>query len=363
MFYQIIAWGAVISMVLGGIDYLLGGRFGLGAEFEKGILSAGRLLMCMTGFLVLVPVIAQVLSPLVVPAFRAVKLDPSMLAGLLFANDSGGAALAMEMADDPDMGMFSGLIVGAMMGTTVMFFIPLTILNTSPDQREPAIYGMLAGIITIPVGCLAGGLAAGFSGGAVVYNTIPVLIIAVFLALMLLFCRNGIVKALSLFGNGILVLSTAGLVISSAQRLTGVCILPGMGPLDEVFSIVGNICIFLAGIFPMLHILQKMFSDPLHRAGDRIGINSASVAGFLLALANGIPVCELLKDMDDKGRMVNVAFLVSVSCVFGDHLAYTRQVAPAMCSAVMLGKLAGGISAAVLAMLLAPRLLNHSTSK
>lgn len=159
MINQVITGATVFFLVLGGIDYLLGNRFGLGAEFEKGISASGRLLLAMTGFLVLAPVIAKVLSPVVVPAFRAIGADPSLFAGILFAGDSGGAVLAIEMADDPNMGLFNGLIVGSMLGATVMFNIPLCIANIPSRQRPAAVYGLLAGIITIPLGCLAGGLA------------------------------------------------------------------------------------------------------------------------------------------------------------------------------------------------------------
>ena len=90
---------------------------------------------------------------------------------------------------------------------------------------------------------------------------------------------------------------------------------------------------------------------------DEVGGVIGYVSGLLLALANGIPVMSMLGEMDSRGRMLNTAFLVCVSCVFGDHLAYTSQVAPELAGAVIIGKLAGGLSALLLALYLAPRLL------
>ena len=358
MINQVITGATVFFLVLGGIDYLLGNRFGLGAEFEKGISASGRLLLVMTGFLVLAPVIAKVLSPVVVPAFRAIGADPSLFAGILFAGDSGGAVLAIEMADDPNMGLFNGLIVGSMLGATVMFNIPLCIANIPSRQRPAAVYGLLAGIITIPLGCLAGGLAAGFEFRKLILNTVPILAIAAVLAIMLVVCRDAVVKFLTLFGQAFLALSIIGLVISSFQALTSIQILEGMASLDEAFAIIGNICIFLAGIFPLLAVLRKVLAKPLEIIGTKLSINDTAVSAFLLALANGIPVVAILKDMDDKGCMLNVAFLVSASCVLGDHLAYTTQVAPSLCNALIIGKLVGGIAAILLALLLAPHLLS-----
>ena len=352
---------ASVFLVLGGMDYILHNRFGLGSEFEKGILAAGRLLLCMAGFIVLAPVIAAFLSPVISPLFRAAGWDPSVFAGLVFANDSGGAVLALEMADDPQMGRYSGLIIGAMMGTTIMFIIPLSIANTHGAKREAAMYGLLAGIITIPPGCLVGGICAGFSLKQVAWNTVPVAIIALMLVLALIFFRRGVVAALSRLGEWILVLSAAGLLIAGFQELNGIELVPGMGKLDEVYGIVGNICVFLAGIFPLLAVIRRILTRPLAGLGRILKVNESSLTGFLLAFANGIPVCSMLEEMDDKGRMINVAFLVSASCLLGDHLAYTGQADPAMCVPVLAGKLVSGLLAVLLSLVLAPRLLPQAT--
>jgi ethanolamine transporter len=49
---------------------------------------------------------------------------------------------------------------------------------------------------------------------------------------------------------------------------------------------------------------------------------------------------------------VNVAFAVSAAFVFGDHLGVTAGFAPEMLPAMIIGKLAGGVSAVALALLL-----------
>ena len=206
---------------------------------------------------------------------------------------------------------------------------------------------------------MAFGLELGFELNTVLWNMIPVLLISGVLALMLILCRELIVRLLTMLGNGILALGAGGLSVIAVQELTGVIILDGMTSLDEIFIIIGNICIFLAGIFPLLKVIQKVFGRILHLVGERLAINRNSVSGFLLALANGISVFSLLAEMDDKGRMLNVAFLVSGSCLLGDHLAYAAQVDPDICGPMLVGKLIGGLSAVLLALWLAPRLLDR----
>ncbi len=360
---RIISIVTIVFFTLGALDYLLKGRFGLGKEFERGFQAAGDLMLYMAGCIVLAPAAAQIFAPVVSPFFRAFGIDPSVFAGLIFANDSGGAVLALKMADQAEFGLFHGLIVGAVMGTSVMFIIPISIANTDAKQHPAVISGLLCGIITAPVCCLAGGLAQGLSLAGLLLNTAPVLVISGLLALALIFCHFAIIRVLTLFGKGVLAVSIIGLSLAAIQRLSGITLIPGMGSLDEVFSIVGGICIFLSGAFPLLSVLQRVLSHPLQTVGERLNINQTAVSGLLLALANGIPVMVMLKDMDERGCMINTAFLVSVSCVFGDHLAYTLQTVPDMCGPVIIGKLAGGISALLLALLLSGKLLSVKGEK
>ena len=60
----------------------------------------------------------------------------------------------------------------------------------------------------------------------------------------------------------------------------------------------------------------------------------------------------MVKDMDDRGKVGNIAFAVSAAFVFGDHLGYTAGFAPQMLPGMIVGKLAGGVSAVALALLL-----------
>ena len=122
---EIIVYLMAVFLVLGAADRILGGRFGLGEKFEEGILAMGSLALAMIGILCLAPVLSDVLRPVVVPVYQFLGADPAMFAGTILANDMGGAALARELALTPEAGAFGGLIVGAMLGPTVVFTIPV----------------------------------------------------------------------------------------------------------------------------------------------------------------------------------------------------------------------------------------------
>ena len=134
------------------------------------------------------------------------------------------------------------------------------------------------------------------------------------------------------------------------EELTGYAILPGMAPISEGFATVGTIAIILAGAFPLVFVLTKLLRRPLMAVGRRLGINDAAAAGLIASLANSIATFGLVKDMNERGKVVNIAFAVSAAFVFGDHLGFTAGFAPEMLVPMILGKLTGGISAVMLAL-------------
>ena len=160
---EIILWLMAIFMVLGALDRIFGSRLGLGKQFEEGILAIGALALSMLGILSLAPVLAKLLRPVLVPIYGFLGADPAMFAGTILANDMGGAPLAFALARSTQAAQFGGLIVGAMLGATVVFTIPVALGIIQPDDRPALAKGVLAGVVTIPVGAFVGGLVAGKS--------------------------------------------------------------------------------------------------------------------------------------------------------------------------------------------------------
>ena len=350
--YEIIIWIMAIFALLGGIDRILGNRFGLGAHFEEGILAMGSLALAMVGIISLAPVLSGVLTPVVAPVFTFLGADPAMFAGTLLACDIGGGSLALEMADSREAAMLGGVITGSMLGATIVFSIPVALGILQPEDRPALAKGVLCGIVTIPVGILVGGLTAGFPVGMVLRNLIPIVLIAALIVLGLWKAENALIRGFTLFGKGVTALITLGLILAIIEALTGVVILPGMAPISEGFEIVGGIAIVLAGAFPLVFLVTRLLQKPLMKAGKLLGINETAAAGLIASLANSIATFGLVKDMDPRGKIVNLAFAVSAAFVFGDHLGFTAGFAPDMLLPMILGKLAGGISAIAVAMLL-----------
>ena len=336
--------------VLGAIDRIFGNRWGLGQEFENGILAMGSLALAMVGIVSLAPVLAAVLKPVVVPVYAFLGADPAMFAGTILANDMGGGALAAEMTDDPQAALLGGVLTGAMLGATIVFTIPVAMGILEEKDRPAMAKGILCGIVTIPLGVLVGGLAAGFPVGMVLRNLVPIVLIAVLIALGLWRAERAMVKGFEVFGKCVVIVVTVGLAAAIVEELTGFVIIPGMAPISEGFATVGTIAIVLAGAFPLVFVITKLLRKPLMAMGKRLGINDAAAAGLIASLANSIAAFGMVKDMNQRGKVINIAFAVSAAFVFGDHLGFTAGFAPEMIGPMIVGKLVGGISAVAVAM-------------
>ena len=345
----VIALMAVFA-VLGAVDRLLGNPFGLGKEFEEGIQAMGSLAMAMLGIITLAPVLAAVLKPIVVPVFGLLGADPAMFAGTILACDMGGGALAAEMTSDPEAALLGGVLTGSMLGATIVFTIPVAMGILREEDRPVMAKGILCGIVTIPIGVLAGGLTAGFAIGMVLRNLIPIVLIGGLIAFGLWKAEKAMIKGFAVFGKIVVAVVTVGLAAAIVEELTGFVLIPGMAPISEGFATVGSIAIVLAGAFPLVYVITKVLKKPLMKLGKLLGINDVAAAGLIASLANSIATFGMVKDMNPRGKVVNIAFAVSAAFVFGDHLGFTAGFAPEMLMPVIVGKLAGGISAVAVAL-------------
>ena len=238
--------------------------------------------------------------------------------------------------------------MGSMLGPTIVFTIPVGLGIIRAEDRRYLATGVLAGVITIPIGSFVGGLVAGFSVGMVVRNLIPIVIFAVLIALGLWRIPNGMVKGFQVFGRIIVIIITIGLAAAIIQKLTPLTLIPGMNPIEDGVLIVGDIAVVLAGAFPLVYVITKVFKKPLMKLGHVLGMNDVSAAGMVATLANNIPMFQMMHDMDRRGK----AFAVSAAFVFGDHLGFTAGFDATMIFPMIVGKLISGITAVAVAMLI-----------
>ena len=79
---------------------------------------------------------------------------------------------------------------------------------------------------------------------------------------------------------------------------------------------------------------------------------------MLIGLVSVIPALSMYKDMDEKGKVVNSAFLVSGASLLAAHMGFVVSTEPDMLGALLGGKLSGALAAAGLAVWMERKIKN-----
>ncbi len=354
-----IEWIFIVFAVLGALDKMLGNRFRLGDKFDNGIMTAGPLLISMSGMIVLAPVLSQGLREVFQPVLSLLHMDMSVLSAF-FPVDAGGASMAYELSDNEAVRGYNGIVVSSMFGATFSMVIPLALQMVKKHYHEDVLIGFLCGFATIPGGCIVAGLMLGIPIGEILLNTLIIILFSLVICLGLWKCPRLTQKLFGIIGAILTVVVTLGLVAGIFQQLLGITLIPGIAPISESFAIVGNIAMILAGVFPLLVIISRIFGRAFNRLGVSLGVDYTSVLGLFTTMANSIPVFSMSEKMNRKGRIINMAFGVSAANVFGDHLAFVLAFDRKFALPMIVGKLISGVLAVVVATIVYKRSFAHS---
>lgn len=352
----VMAAGAVV----GGIDRILGNRWGYGAKFEEGFQFLGSTALSMAGMICLAPVIADVLGRVIVPFYEIIGVDPGMF-GSLLAIDMGGYQLSKELAQDPLIGSYAGIVAASIFGCTVVFTIPVGMGMIPEKDKGFFAKGMMLGLVTIPVGLIVGGILAGISAPVCIWQNSPVFLLSLLLLLGLWKIPNRMIRGFCIFAKGIRCVITVGLVLGAVEYLCGYNPVKGMTPLTEAMEIVAAIGIVMLGSLPITEFLQRILKKPFSLLGQRVGMNPAGVTGLLVGAVSAIPAISMYQDMDEKGKVINAAFLVSAASMLAAHMGFTISVEPEMLGALIGAKVSGAVAAVLLALFVSGREGKHKT--
>ena len=346
----------LVFSVLGAIDYVIGNRFGLGKEFERGVMLMGNMVLSMVGMIVLAPLIAVLLEPLLKVISEGTPFEPSVIAGSLLANDMGGAPLAMQIAKSKASGYFNGLVIGSMTGATISFSLPFALGVVKKEQRSGVMLGLMCGIAAVPLGCLISGVMLGLSFSELAINILPLVVFSAIIAVGLFKIPTVCVRIFNVFGIVIKTVIIFGLVVGIAEFLSGIDFLPHTEDVMEGVRVCFNASAVMTGAFPLLYIVGKLLKKPMKKFGEKTGINEVSALGFVGTLATNVTTFGVMKDMDEKGVVLNSAFAVSAAFTFAGHLAFTMSFNSEYVLPVIVGKLVAGVFGVLIALLVYNRM-------
>ncbi len=334
-----------VFSVIGAADLILGNRFGLGKEFEKGFMLFGNLALSMIGIIVLAPFIGRIMQPFSSWIYSTLHIDSSILPSMIFANDMGGVPLAKSMANNEALGLFNGLIVASMMGCTVSFTIPTSLSVVNSKFHKFMLTGFLCGIITIPIGCFVSGIIMGIDTTVILIDLLPLILFSVIIYLALTYVPDFCVKAFAVLGMILKIIIVVGLILAIVRFLIGIEFIKGLDTLENGGIICLNACAVMSGAFPLLAIISKLIYKPMDWLAKKLEINKVSALGFISTLATSVTTFKAMEDMDEKGIVLNSAFAISAAFVFSDHLAYTLAINSDYILSVIVGKLIAAILA------------------
>jgi ethanolamine transporter len=115
--------------------------------------------------------------------------------------------------------------------------------------------------------------------------------------------------------------------------------------------VIVRIGVFLGGILPIFALIHRRLKKPLEWLAEKVQLSPKSISYLILSTSNDIPVLMNLKELEDDGITVNVAYLMAAAYTIGDFLAFSMQFAPKLAFPMMFGRLVSGFLMIVICLL------------
>ncbi len=342
----------LVFSLIGAIDYIIGNKIGMGEEFKNAFSIFCPMALCTLGMIIIAPAVGVWLTPVFEAFYNLVGIDPSIIPASIFANDMGGMQLAQTICKSEDIGNYNAFVVSSMLGCVISFTIPFSLGVVKESQHKNLFFGLLCGIATVPIGCFVAGLVCKLNPIALLLNLLPLIIISAIIIAALVLIPKICIKCLTVFGAFMKILAVIGLVCSIFTFLTKIEICQYFDTFENAAFICANACVTLSGALPLMFLVSKLLNKPLNALGAKIGINGVSALTFLGTLVTNTSSFGVMDKMNPKGVVLNSAFAVSASFVFGSHLAFTMAFDSNYILPMIVGKLISGVCAVILALLL-----------
>lgn len=332
--------------LLGAIDKIFIGKWGIAEPFDQGLATMGSLCLSMSGIYCIAITFLNGQADIFQKWNVFLPFDSSVLSGVLLAPDMGGFAIAGKIAASRSLGLYSGLLLSSTLGCLVSFVLPITLGVLEEKQTGIFLKGVLFGILTLPLGLVAGGILMGIAPGELIRNLLPVVILCMILACGLKFVPRQSLKVLSFIGH---LLRVTGIFLFLILIL-GV-FFPQYSFVEdslllESLVIVLKITVVVCGSMVAVHLALTYLKGILQKISELLGVNEYAVIGLLISLATSISMIPLFSHMDERGKQMNAAFCVSGAFCLGGQLAFVSSVAEPYAVGAYLGcKLLGGIAA------------------
>lgn len=333
-----------LGIVLGGLDYLIGNKLGIGEKFEEGLKTLSPLAMNMVGMICIVPLFAEIIKPAIIPIFKFLRIDPAML-GSILSMDMGGYQLATSLAENTQLGNLAGVLLASTFGATLFYIIPMGLSTIEKEDHKYFAKGLLIGIIPIPFSSFIIGMFMKIPFKALIINLLPIFIIVCLFILSLIIFPEKIVIVFGKISKVVKVITTSGLILAAFKYIMKLDIFPVMPPIMDAMLFICKIFVILIGCLPTATLIIKCSKKLLYSLGKKIDINEVAIGGVVFSAVTGILVLKLLKEMNPKGKVISIAVLVSNMGVLSGHLGFIMNFNTEIVPFLIANKVLGGIIA------------------
>lgn len=366
--------------VIGAFAAIKNAETGLGREFMEGFYVIGQIFIPCAGIMAAIPYLSQFISAVIGPFLHQFGIDAAMAATSMIAVDMGGYQLADALAETRESWIIA-MVVGYFLGPTLTFLIPVGLALVNKKDHKYMALGVMAGILTIPVGILVSCLFIAISKpeireavstnapslyplllsfSEILITMVPLIIFVILLAVGLRLYPDKMIKGFLVYGKFLDVGIKLVLVFSIVEYFTGFFsfVFGGWG-FDPIIAdaedpyraleVAGFIGIMLAGSFPFIYIFRNVFAKLLHKLAKALGMQETGSMGLVASVANTLAMFRMVKDMPAKDKVINIAFSVCIATVFGDHLSFTANFQPNLILPIMAGKMIAALFSIYLA--------------
>jgi len=340
---QFISVITIFGILAGSFDAIIGYRYKVGDKFRQGFSMIGPMMLSMAGIMTIAPVIAIIVRPAANLLSDFFHIDPSVLSVILCC-DMGGYPLAMSLTENHAVGLLMGVIVSGMIGGTLTFTIPMGYELLGQDTLKYFMKGVLIGVGCIPVGCLVGGILLGIPLPIILYNCLPVIILSGLIGFGMKKTPDLMLGIMKRLGKAVECISIAGIVLGCMEYLFHIPALSGLDPLMDSMLVICKMAVTLIGMFPAMTILSRLFEKPLKLLGKRMNLDADATLGLLFTMVSSVPVFPMLNKMSKKGIIINSAWFVAVSAVFGSQLGLVMGTCPEILPAFFAAKIVTGLA-------------------
>lgn len=347
----------LIFATIGLIDKILDNKFGLASAFDKGIITMGDFMLSISGFYCISIAFLRNNTEILNHLGDFLFFDPSILIGSLLAPDLGGYSIVEMISKDPNMIVFAGVLLTSTIGATISFQLPIFLNNLEKDDVPSFMQGIAYGLIVLPIVLILVGLFLQID--SLMINMIPLLVLCILLLFMFFINLKLSVKILTIFANMIRILGYLFFFL--------VCLtfffdfgFTQQDLIQEVFSIVFQMTLIVAGSLVLCQLILKYFSLQIEKLATMLHINQYALIGLILSLGTSIAMMPLFSKMDTKGKLINAAFSVSGAYVFGGQLGFIASVSNSFSTTIfIIAKLSAGILAILMVYLFTKRRMEN----